>query len=93
MATQEIKTSVVTDALVPLSHVKNETARKLTSYSGVVTVTRNSYGQRQQSSRRPLDKQLNLPPDQYSDGMRNKRLLYDAIESIDSTTGGHAPKR
>lgn len=61
---------------------------------------RKSYGQRHQLSKCPLDKQLNLPADQYSDGIRKRMAIEalkgsfdNAIESIESTTGGHVPKR
>ena len=51
-------------------------------------------------SRFPLDKELNLPENQYSDGLR-RRFVHEAIKSsfdesvksIDRLTGGHVPKR
>ncbi len=48
----------------------------------------------------PLDAQLNLPADQYADGIRQqvaieaRKSSYDeAVESIKQTTGGYIPKR
>ncbi len=83
-----------------LNHVKKQTKRKLTSQFGDVTVTRKGYNQRHQTSQFPLDGQLNLSGDQYSDGIRQriaveaiKGSFDNAIESIDKTTGGHVPKR
>ena len=83
-----------------LNHVKNETNRNIISLFGKVKVKRKSYSQRHQVSQFPLDAQLNLPDDQYSDGIRQRNALEaikssfdNAIESIDKTTGGHIPKR
>ena len=83
-----------------LNHVKNETSRNMTSLFGEVKVSRKSYSQRHQASQFPLDAQLNLSSDQYSDGIRHRnaqeviRGSFDnAVESIDKTTGGHIPKR
>ena len=52
-----------------LTHIKHGTKRTLTTLFGDVLVKRKSYGQRLQKSIFPLDVQLNLPPDQYSDGI------------------------
>jgi len=83
-----------------LNHVRTGTTRLLTSLFGDVTVKRKSYSQRRSSSVFPIDAELNLPTDQYSDGMRNRvskealRGSFDnAIESIEETTGGSIPKR
>lgn len=83
-----------------LNHVRSETTRTLTSVFGEVTVSRKSYSQRNQASVFPLDAQLNLSADKYSDGIRyrlSKEALRgsfdDAVEAIDETTGGHVPKR
>jgi len=76
-----------------LNHVRTGTTRLLTSLFGDVTVKRKSYSQRRSSSVFPIDAELNLPTDQYSDGMRNRvskealRGSFDnAIESIEETT-------
>ncbi len=100
-ADNELSLSLITsEGDIPLNHVKNQTSRKLVSQFGPVTVTRKGYSQRQQASQFPLDAQLNLPEDQYSDGIRQrvaveaiKGSFDSAIESIDQTTGGHVPKR
>ena len=88
---------VTSDGLT-LNHVRKNTSRKIASLFGEVNVTRLGYNQRQQSSQFPLDKALNLPSDQYSDGLR-KRLTNEAIKisfdnsvkSIDTTPSD--PKR
>jgi hypothetical protein len=85
---------------IPLNHVRNQTKRTITSLFGETTVRRKGYSQRHQVSRFLLDAELNLPNDQYSDGIRNRvareaiRGSFDeAIEVIGDTTGGHVPKR
>lgn len=84
----------------PLNHVKPQTKRKLTSLFGHVSVKRTGYSQRQQPSQFPLDAELNLANDQYSDGTRYRlskeviRGSFDnAIEAINETTGAHIAKR
>ncbi len=83
-----------------LNHVRTGTSRILTSLFGDVRVTRKSYSQRGLASVFPMDESLNLPQDQYSDGMRNRlskealRGSFDnAIETISETTGGSIPKK
>jgi len=83
-----------------LNHVRTGATRLLTSLFGNVTVTRKGYSQRGHSSVFPIDAELNLPTDQYSDGLRNRlskealRGSFDnAIEAIKETTGGAIPKR
>lgn len=101
LAAHEPLVSVSTpDTKEPLNHVKKQTHRTLTSQFGDVTVTRKGYSQRHKASQFPLDERLNLSKDQYSDGIRQrvaiealKSSFDNAIESIDTTTGGHVPKR
>lgn len=83
-----------------LNRVRNNTKTKMTSLFGHVVVTRKGYWQNKQGSVFPLDAQLNLAGDQYSDGIRYrlareaiKGSFDDAVESIKDTTGGHVPKR
>ncbi len=83
-----------------LTHVKQQTQRKLTSLFGDVIVTRMKYSQRREPSVSPFDAKLNLSNDQYSDGLRHrvaKEAIRDAfdkvVEVIQETTGGHVPKR
>jgi len=100
-AANESQQSIVASASdIQLNHVRTKTGQNLTSLFGDVTVTRKSYSQRQQASQFPLDAELNLPNDQYSDGLRHRlaneavRGSFDnAIEAIRETTGGHIPKR
>jgi len=100
-AANESRQSIIASASkIHLNHVKNKTGINLMTLFGEVTVTRKSYSQRQQVSQFPLDAELNLPGDQYSDGIRHRltkeavRGSFDnAIEAIDETTGGHIPKR
>lgn len=97
---EERKSSITSAAGDVLNHVRAGTSRKLTSLFGDVTVTRKSYSQRGHSSLFPIDAELNLPTDQYSDGMRlrlSKEVIRgsfdDAIETIGETTGAYVPKR
>jgi hypothetical protein len=83
-----------------LTHVKQNTSRKLTCLFGDVIVTRKRYEQPKKSSHFPLDSQLNLSGDQYSDGIRHRVALEavrgsfdNAIEAIGETTAGHVAKR
>ena len=83
-----------------LTHVRHSTQRKLVSLFGDVKVTRKSYSQRQKGSEFPLDAQLNLSKDSFSDGLR-QQITCDAIHtSYDTTlsrnkatTAGHVAKR
>lgn len=99
-ANEETIPDVYTDDGIHLNHTKHGTKRKLTTLFGDVFVKRKSYSQRLQKSTHPLDAQLNLPSDQYSDGIRQRVAIevrkssYDeAVESINQTTGGHVQKR
>jgi len=83
-----------------LNHVRADTSRVLCSLFGDVIVTRKSYSQRNQASLFPVDAELNLSDDKYSDGIRyrlSKEALRgsfdDAIEVIKETTGGSVPKK
>ena len=99
-ANEKLLSDVYTDEGMHLTHIKHGTKRTLTTLFGDVLVKRKSYGQRLQKSIFPLDVQLNLPPDQYSDGIRHRvaiearKASYDEIvETINQTTGGHIAKR
>lgn len=71
------------------NHVRHDTGRTLTCLFGKVTVKRKAYTQRQKSSIFPMDTQLNLNTDQYSDGIR-KRIVSDASGgSYDNTLKRH----
>jgi len=99
-ANEKSLSDVYTDEGIHLTHTKHGTKRKLTTLFGDFFVKRKSYSQRLQKSIFPLDKQLNIPSDQYSDGIRHRVAIearkssYDeAIESINQTTGGYIQKR
>ena len=97
----EIQKSSITNANGELlSHVRKKTKRTLTTLFGAVKVSRLSYGKSKSKSIFPADAELNLPQDQYSDGLRNraakeviKSSFDNAVESINETTGGSLPKR
>jgi hypothetical protein len=83
-----------------LNNVRHKTKRKLTSLFGDVNVSRKSYGKPKQNSIFPIDAELNIPTDQYSDGVRKrlskeviKSSFDDSIESISEITGAEIPKR
>ena len=74
--------------------------RTLMSLFGEVVVRRKGYATPGVSSLFPLDAQLNLPPDKYSHGLRQRvrqevaKGAFDAaVDSVERTTGGKVPKR
>ena len=83
-----------------LNHVRSGATRTLNSLFGSVSVTRKGYSQVNKSSLYPVDAELNLSDDSYSDGIRGRVAnesirgsFDDAVEVIGETTGGHVPKR
>ncbi len=83
-----------------LTHIRHKTKRTVTTLFGDIETHRKSYGKRNGSSVFPMDAKLNLPQDQYSDGLRKRlsktviNMSFDnAIESVKETSGGHIPKR
>ena len=83
-----------------LNHVRSGTTRTLKSLFGDVTVTRKGYSQINKTSLYPVDAELNLSDDSYSDGIRyrvsNEAVrgsFDDVVETVRETTGGHVPKR
>jgi len=100
-AARELVEPCITSANgIKLTHLKKQTKRTLTSLFGNVTVTRNSYSQRKQSSVFPFDQALNLSDDRYSDGLRYrvakeaiKGSFDNVVETIQETTAGHVPQR
>ncbi|MBT7993683.1 MAG: ISKra4 family transposase [Bacteroidetes bacterium] len=83
-----------------LNHIRSGTTRTLKSLFGDVTVTRKGYSQINKSSLYPIDAELNLSDDSYSDGIRyrvsNEAVrgsFDDVVETVGETTGGHVPKR
>lgn len=99
-ANEEKRSCVNTVTGDKLNHVREDTSRPLNSLFGQVTATRNGYSQRNKGSLFPIDAELNLSTNSYSDGIyfrvSNEAIrgsFDDVVESIDSTTGGHVPKR
>jgi hypothetical protein len=83
-----------------LNHVRKKTTRPLNSLFGQVTVSRMGYSQINKNSIFPVDAELNLSNNSYSDGIHFRvaneavRGSFDnVVEAIDSTTGGHIAKR
>ena len=99
-AEEKQKSSVYNAIGESLNHVRKVTQRKLTTLFGDVNVTRKGYCKPKHKSLFPIDAELNLPEDQYSDGIKKRlskeviKISFDnAIESIEETTGGSVPKR
>ncbi len=83
-----------------LTHCRKNTKTTMTSLFGDVTVTRKGYSQHKVVSEYPLDGELNLAKDQFSDGLRLQlaeqvnHCAYDhAVAHINRTTGGKIAKR
>ena len=79
---------------------REECGRHLETLFGTVRVRREGYSAAGLSSLFPLDAELNLPVDQYSDGVRRRAVIEsaknsfeEAKESIEQTTGAHIAKR
>ncbi len=79
-ANERTVSNIVTDEGINLTHTKHGTKRKLTTLFGDVIVKRKSYSRRLHKSVFPLDAQLNLSADQYSDGIRH-RIAIEARKS------------
>lgn len=74
--------------------------RTLTSAFGDVKVTRTGYGAEGVASLRPLDSELNLPPERYSHRVRQrvaeeaaKNSFDEVVKALEQTTGAQVPKR
>ena len=83
-----------------LNHVRCDRSRPLNSLFGKVSVTRTGYNQIKKSSVFPLDGQLNLTANSYSDGIyyrvSNEAIrgsFDDVVETVAETTGGYVAKR
>ncbi|WP_133309842.1 ISKra4 family transposase [Parashewanella spongiae] len=97
---EEPRQQVCSNRDIALNHLKNNCKRNLESLFGTVTMHRKGYSQRRCDSVFPMDGELNLSKDKYSDGVRLrlateavKGSYDDAVSSIDTTTGAHVPKR
>lgn len=74
--------------------------RQLETIFGSVTVTRTGYGAEGKSSLHPLDGALNLPVEKYSHEVRRrvaieaaKNAFDEGVQTLESYTGAHVPKR
>ena len=83
-----------------LTHCRNNTKATLTSLFGDVNVIRKGYSQRKITSEYPLDGELNLTKDQFSDGLRllvaeqvNHCAYDNVVKHINQNTGGNIAKR
>ncbi len=99
LAEPERETVVGRDGIVR-GHHRGGCERPLETIFGRVRVRRQGYGARRAASLFPLDAELNLPLDLYSEGLHQRvaeevaRGAFDeAVWSIDRHTRGHVPKR
>ena len=100
-AAKEVKQTEVSNAEgTNLTHFRAKTTRTLTTLFGDVIITRKSYSKPSAKSVFPLDSELNIAQDQFSDGVRLRlaeqvnHCAYDhAIEQLSSTTGAAIGKR
>lgn len=100
-ANQEIKhRAVMGEDGVEKNHVREGCQRQLESQFGPIEVTRKGYGQKGSASLFPLDKELNLPIDKYSHGLKNRAMIEavknsfdEGVSAVELTTGGKVPKR
>jgi hypothetical protein len=83
-----------------LTHCRNNTKATLTSLFGDVNVNRKGYSKRKITCKYPLDGELNLTKDQFSDGLRLlvaeqvSHCAYDnVVKHINQNTGGNIAKR
>ena len=74
--------------------------KQLSTLFGKIAYHRIGYSQTSAPALYPLDRELSIGPTRYSDGLRyrvaeecSKNSFDDCVASIDSTTGGHVPKR
>jgi hypothetical protein len=74
--------------------------RELETIFGTVTVSRTGYGAEGKPSLHPLDSALNLPVEKYSHEVRRraaieaaKNAFDEGVETLESYTGAHVPKR
>lgn len=100
VAEQEVVMKSVTDVHGnELTHRRADCKKDIESLFGKVEVNRLGYSLPGASQKHPLDAQLNLPVETYSDGLRQHVALevvkgsYDqSIKSVSRTTGGQVPK-
>lgn len=97
---EPVEQPVVGNDEVERTHRREGTERKLVSLFGEVKVERVGYSARGEDSRFVLDAELNLPPEEYSLGVRRRVAVEAAQASFDraganlsATTGAEVPKR
>lgn len=80
-------------------HRRAHCRRQLMSEFGEVVINRIGYSGRGLTTLYPLDRELNLPPDKYSHGLRLRaveeaiRGAFDgSVVAIETTSGGYVPK-
>lgn len=85
---------------VTVTRIRQRTQRQLHTRFGKVVVTRKSYETSEATAQFPLDGQLNLAGDRYSDGLRQLVAAQAALTSYDNTVellqthcAGTVPKR
>ncbi len=85
---------------VERSHCRRDCERSLMSLFGEVRVRRLGYGEAGHPSLFPLDGELNLPADKYSQGLRERvaeavarHAFEEAVSDVVKTTAGKVPKR
>jgi hypothetical protein len=78
----------VMGAIAKHPHRRNGTQRQLTTLFGEVLVTRLGYSSKEAgvSAFYPSEGQLNLPPDQYSDGIRSRVATTASLVSFSETS-------
>jgi hypothetical protein len=100
--TETAQTNVMGSDGAKRPHRRNGTQRQLTTLFGEVVVTRLGYSSKEAgvSALYPSDGQLNLPPDQYSDGLRSRVATTASLvsfsetsQTIGETTGSEVGKR
>lgn len=96
---EEQRESVLGSDSILRTHCRRDCTRTLMSRFGEVVVKRRGYSARGATSLFPLDGELNLPADQYSEGLRYmaakevaSQSFDDTVKSIREKTAGKIPK-
>lgn len=82
------------------THVRSNCRRQLMTLFGEVVLYRHGYCASGERRLYPLDGELNLPADRYSDGLRrrasesaSKNSFDECVEEVEKASGGKVPKR
>jgi hypothetical protein len=100
-ANKEIKhRAVIGEDGIERTHVREGCQRQLESQFGTIELVRKGYGKKGTDSIFLLDKELNLPIDRYSHGLKNRAIVEaiknsfdEGVNALELTTGGKVPKR